>query len=65
MSNSPYYYEEILRHRNEELQRNELQAQHAAQLRAEQSSTSRPTSGRGLIARIPRLRRRSTREAYV
>jgi hypothetical protein len=65
MSNSPYYYEEIMRHRSAELKRNELLAQHAALVRAEQPRKSRFANSRTLIARVPRLRSRSIRRAYV
>ena len=63
MSSSPYFYEEILRQRQAEMQRNELQAQLAAQLRAERPRSSRLSFGRMLIARIPRLSR--ARVAYT
>ena len=65
MSYSPYFYEEILRHHRSEMQRDGLKAQLAAQLKAEQPSRSALARGRLLVARVPRLRRRSTRTAYA
>ncbi len=63
---SPYFFEQSMRHYQEDMRRNERRAQHLAELRLiEQSTAARFERVEGLIARIPRPRRRSTREAYV
>ncbi len=52
--NSPYLYEQIVRHRYEEMRRHELHAQHVAHERAAQEPS---LPRRGLSwRRLPRLR---------
>jgi hypothetical protein len=64
--NSPFFFEQTMRHYHEELNRNERRSQHLAELAlVERHPASRFESSRGLIARMPHLRRaRRTREAY-
>jgi len=63
---SPFYFEQSMRHYQEELRRTERRAQHLAELQVmKHRGAARFESGEGLIARIPRLRRtRAPREAY-
>ena len=62
---SPFFFEQSMQHYQEELKRNERRAQHLAELRLiERNTAARLERVDGLIARIPRLRRRTTREAY-
>jgi hypothetical protein len=63
---SPFFFEQSMRHYQEELKRNERRAQHLAELRlSEQTGSAGLERVEGLIARIPRLRRaRRTGEAY-
>ena len=63
---SPFFFEQSMRHHQEELRRNERRAQHLAELRLiEHNAAGRLERVDGLIARIPRLRRtRRTSEAY-
>jgi len=62
---SPYFFEQSMRHYQDELRRNERRAQHLADLRhMEQNGKVRLERIEGLIARVPRLRRtRSARQA--
>jgi hypothetical protein len=62
---SPFFFEQSMRHYQDELRRNERRAQHLAELRLiEQNTAARLERVDGLIARIPRVRRtRSAREA--
>ncbi|MGZ4380731.1 MAG: hypothetical protein ACXVZ2_00580 [Gaiellaceae bacterium] len=63
--NSPYFFEQSVRHYQEELRRNERRAQHLAELRLmKESRGARVERVEGLIARIPRLRRTRSAEAY-
>ena len=63
---SPIFFEQSMHHYQQELTRNERRARHLAELRLiEHSGAARLERVEGLIARIPRLGRRSTREAYV
>ncbi|HVN59659.1 MAG TPA: hypothetical protein VMT59_00250 [Gaiellaceae bacterium] len=63
--NSPFYFEQSVRHYQEELRRNERRAQHLAELRLlREDPGARVERVDSLIARIPRLRRaRRAREA--
>jgi hypothetical protein len=64
---SPFYFEQSMRHYQEELRRSERRAQHLAELRLiEHTAAARFERVEGLIARIARPRRRhSAREATV
>ena len=63
---SPFFFEQSMRHYQEELRRNERRAEHIATLRLiEHDAVARFERIEGLIARIPRLPRRKSREAYV
>ncbi len=63
---SPFYFEQSMRHYQEELRRTERRAEHLAELRLiEHNAAARFERIDGLIARIARLPRRRTREAYV
>ena len=64
--NGSFYFEQHMRHYQEEQSRNERRAQHLAELRlVERNPAGRFEARSGLIARIPHLRRaRSPREAY-
>jgi len=63
---SPFFFEQSMRHYQEQLTRNERRAQHLAELRLiEHNAAARFERVEGLLARIARHRRRSTREAYV
>ena len=62
---SPFLFEQNMHHYHEELRRNERRAQHLAELRlVEHNASARLERVDGLIARIPRVRRRKVREAY-
>jgi len=52
---SPYFYEQIIRHRYDEMRRNELQAQLAAHARVEREQAPRPAR-RLSWRRVPRFR---------
>ena len=63
---SPFIFEQDMRHYREQTTRNERRAQHLAELRLiEHNAAVRLERVEGLLARVPRLRRRSTREAYA
>jgi hypothetical protein len=62
---SPFYFEQSMRHYQDELRRTERRAQHLAELKLiERSTAARIERVAGPLARIPRLRRtRGLREA--
>ena len=63
---SPFVFEQDMRHYREQLTRTERRAEHLAELRLiEHNAAVRLERVEGLLARIPRLQRRSTREAYA
>ena len=61
---SPFFFEQSMRHYQEELRRTERRAEHLAELRLiEHRNAARFERVDGLIARVTRLPRRKTREA--
>ncbi len=54
---SPFYFEQSMRHYQDELRRTERRAQHLAELKLiQQSTAARVERVAGPLARIPRLR---------